>query len=118
MTIIESSFKGVQHIMKNVLIVGGTKGIGGALAKSLVAQNHKVVIMSRNAPSSSNENLSHFKLDVTKQDSDLPDLDHLDALVYCPGSINLKPFARITLEEFQSDLKVRRRRRRRIAQNE
>ncbi len=37
----------------------------------------------------------------------LPAIDEpLQGLVYCPGSINLKPFARIKAEEFRADLEL------------
>ena len=36
----------------------------------------------------------------------LPTIEAIDGLVYCLGSINLKPFNRLSLEDFNSDLNV------------
>ena len=45
-----------------------------------------------------------YNLDVLH--AQLPEISELDALVYCPGSINLKPFNRLSMEDFQSDYEV------------
>ena len=37
---------------------------------------------------------------------ELPNLDELDQIFYCPGSINLKPFNRLTKQDFQRDLEI------------
>ena len=89
--------------MRTILIVGGSKGIGAALLNALVAHS-KVINFSRTAPSVTHENLQHFSLDVHQDD--LPELEQLDGFVYCPGSINLKPFQRLKLEDFTSDFSI------------
>ena len=40
--------------------------------------------------------------------SDVPDLpcNQLDGVVYCPGTINLKPFHRLKVEDFRADFEV------------
>tara|TARA_B100001057_G_C22869629_1_gene958189 strand:- start:3976 stop:4638 length:663 start_codon:yes stop_codon:yes gene_type:complete len=77
------------------LIIGGTKGIGKAITEEL--SNHECYIVSRSESSLPN----HFMVDALT--GDLPDIDGLTGLVYCPGSINLKPFHRLTQEDFIND---------------
>ena len=92
--------------MKNILLIGGSYGIGLAIAKELQFENN-VYIASR-----SNENLSevkatHISFDATTDTiytSQLPTV--IDGLVYCPGSINLRPFKGIKPETFESDLQI------------
>lgn len=80
---------------KKTLIIGGTKGIGKAIVDQL--SDHECFIVSRNESSLSN----HFMVDALS--GDLPDIEGLTGLVYCPGSINLKPFHRLTQQDFIDD---------------
>ena len=80
--------------MKTIIIVGGSKGIGKATVEALL-HTHKVINISRTHPDVTHENLTHFDCDVLTDD--LPAVDVADGLIYCPGSINLKPFKRLSL---------------------
>ena len=92
--------------MKNILLIGGSYGIGLAIAKELQFENN-VYIASR-----SNENLSevkatHISFDATTDTIDTSQLPTvIDGLVYCPGSINLRPFKGIKPEAFETDLQI------------
>ena len=92
--------------MKNILLIGGSYGIGLAIAKELQFENN-VYIASR-----SNENLSevkatHISFDATTDTIDTSQLPTvIDGLVYCPGSINLRPFKRLKPEAFETDLQI------------
>lgn len=93
---------------KNILVVGGTSGIGLQTAKRLQDKGANVVVASRK-PSAESEalNLQHVPLDVLQFDAQplletLPNVLH--GLVYCPGSIKLKPFERLKTEDFRNDL--------------
>jgi len=89
--------------MKTILIIGGSKGIGEAILKSQL-NKHKVVNISRSMPNITHQNLTHYSCDILIDE--LPDLNEVDSLIYCPGSINLKPFSRFKIEEFQSDFEI------------
>ncbi len=89
--------------MKTILIIGGSKGIGNALLNILV-ETCKVINISRTTPEISHENLTNYNIDVTEDE--LPVLDTIDGIVYCPGSINLKPFSRLKIEDFEQDFKI------------
>ena len=92
--------------MKNILLIGGSYGIGLAIAKELQFENN-VYIASR-----SNENLAdvkatHIAFDATTDTIDTSKLPTvIDGLVYCPGSINLRPFKGLKPEAFETDLQI------------
>lgn len=91
--------------MKNMLVVGASKGIGLEVVKCLLA-DHKVYAVSRHLSSDLETSGAYcFEEDVNLSldfVSALPDTLH--GLVYCPGSINLKPFARLGDDDFLNDL--------------
>ena len=86
--------------MKTIIVVGGSKGIGNAIVIALLS-SHKVINISRTEPEVTHENLTHYQCDVINDE--LPDLEAADGLVYCPGSINLKPINRLCIDNFKSD---------------
>lgn len=90
---------------KNIILIGGSYGIGHEIAQNLAPQHH-VHILAR-----SNENIpehcTYHQFDVLKDDVtslELPDTLH--GLVYCPGSINLRPFKMLTPKSFQDDIEI------------
>ena len=89
--------------MKKIIIVGGSKGIGKAIINELIDKT-KIINISRTSPELSHPNLTHFTCDVLE--NDLPEIDSADALIYCPGSINLKPISRLSIDDFKSDFEI------------
>ena len=89
--------------MKKIIIIGGSRGIGKAIVHALLP-SHQIINISRSVPEYSHANLSHQSCDVTI--GDLPEIDEADGLIYCPGSINLKPFKRLSLEDFRTDFEI------------
>ena len=91
---------------KTILIIGGTSGIGAELVRQLEAENASVITASRQE--TAKHGGTHIFWDATDVASDLSALlpDQLDGLVYCPGSINLRPFARISDAEFLNDFEL------------
>lgn len=89
--------------MNKVLVIGGSKGIGNAIIKSLVDEN-SVINISRTKPLLSHTNLTHVSCDILKDD--LPNFEAIDSLIYCPGSINLKPISRLKLNDFREDFEI------------
>ncbi len=87
--------------MKNILIVGGSHGIGAELLSQLKGE-HNCINMSRTNPE--DDSLTHYSLDVLKDE--LPELEALDALIYCPGSINLKPLSSLKESDLEEDFKI------------
>ncbi|MBT5644865.1 MAG: SDR family oxidoreductase [Polaribacter sp.] len=89
--------------MKKILVIGGSKGIGKAIIASLIEKNN-IINLSRTAPSLTHENLTHYNCDILSDE--LPQLDAVDTLIYCPGSINLKPISRLKLDDFRADFEI------------
>jgi len=89
--------------MRTIVIIGGSKGIGNAILYNLL-ESHKIINISRTSPETTHQNLTHYSCDILADE--LPDLDTVDSLVYCPGSINLKPISRLTLDDFRSDFEI------------
>ena len=89
--------------MKKILVIGGSKGIGKAIVASLIEKNN-IINLSRTPPSLAHENLTHYNCDILTDE--LPQLDAVDTLIYCPGSINLKPISRLKLEDFRADFEI------------
>jgi 3-oxoacyl-[acyl-carrier protein] reductase len=89
--------------MKNIVIIGASKGIGNAILKQAI-ENNKVINISRNLPEISHPNLTNFQLDVLN--SELPDIEQVDVLIYCPGSINLKPIMSLGIDDFRNDFEI------------
>ncbi len=90
---------------KNYLIIGGNSGIGKSLATRLIEKNYTVILASRNSTSDPGiKSIVYDSLHDELKSEWLP--AHLDGLVYCPGSINLKPFHRISDQEFLDDFNI------------
>ena len=89
--------------MKTIIVIGGSKGIGFAIIKTLI-DNHKIINISRTEPELSHLNLTHFTCDVLHDE--LPMIEAADGLIYCPGSINLKPISRLSLDDFREDFEI------------
>ncbi|RDV16505.1 SDR family NAD(P)-dependent oxidoreductase [Pontibacter diazotrophicus] len=94
---------------KNILVIGGTSGIGLETARQLKEKGANVITASRkNAEEAESAGLQHIVLDVMELDSNLtaqlPDVLH--GLVYCPGTIKLKPFERLQIADFRNDFEL------------
>ncbi len=90
--------------MKTTLIIGASSGIGRALAQLLLAKGETVISISRADPALTG--VQHYTYDVTSAEA-LPAIaGPVDSLVYCPGSINLKPFRGLRPADFTTDFEV------------
>lgn len=89
------------------VIAGGSSGIGLAIVKNLLQQGHQVINISRHFddPVISSLTANH-SLDLTGT-VPLPELpEEIQGLVYCPGSIRLKPFRSLREEDFLEDIRI------------
>ena len=92
--------------MKNFLVIGGSSGIGKEISE-ILSKGDVVFSTSRNILSGTNENIRHIKYNVLEDELDPELLPHqIDGFVYCPGTINLRPFRSLKLETFRSDLEL------------
>lgn len=90
--------------MKNILVVGASSGIGKSLIERLQQEGHNAIGTYRSNAAADSQ---FHHLDVLDEEVDLNFLpETLDGLVYCPGSINLKPFARLKPTAFEEDYRL------------
>ena len=94
--------------MKNYLVIGGSSGIGLSIVKQLIDKGHQVYsTYNSNSENNLNSNAFYFKHDVLTDSLNTGDFaSNLDGLVYCPGSINLKPFKRLKENDLIDDFKL------------
>ena len=86
----------------NALIIGGSTGIGAATINLLNSKN--IATTSINRSGNTNATVS-IQCDILNDE--LPELDDKpDAIIYFPGTINLKPFRTIKPEEFKNDWEI------------
>ncbi len=93
--------------MGNFLIVGGSSGIGKALIEQFAGDEHKIIATYLSHKENDTDNVSFLKYDATKDELDETSIpEKLDGLIYCPGSINLKPFTSFSPSDFQDDYQL------------
>ena len=91
---------------KNILIIGGSSGIGLALA-DLLSSSNNIYVASRSSDNLAGLNAHHINFDATSESLDASLLpEKLDGFVYCPGSINLRPFKGLSVEAFEKDFQI------------
>jgi 3-oxoacyl-[acyl-carrier protein] reductase len=99
----------MEFVHKNILIVGASSGIGLATARLLHELNANLYTASRHlSPELAELGTTFVELDVTQPLGaaleGLPEALH--GVVYCPGSIKLRPFERIPVEDFRADFEL------------
>lgn len=88
-----------------ILLIGGNSGIGLAVARTLLDRGDSVIAAARTPGP-----LTELKIPVQPFDAanpsplDLPPV--LDGFIYFPGTITLKPFHRLTTEDFLNDYRI------------
>lgn len=93
--------------MGNFLVVGASSGIGKAIANQLINEGHTVLGTYNTHPFDGAPNFSAHHLNVLDDNNDFNFLpDTLNGVIYCPGSINLRPFARIQASDFTQDFNL------------
>jgi 3-oxoacyl-[acyl-carrier protein] reductase len=93
---------------KTILIVGGSSGIGLSLVQTLHQKKANVYVVSRTVSTEWPDRVNSLQADVTKDldtvEAFLP--EQLHGLVYAVGSITLKPFNRLSAEDFLNDYQL------------
>jgi len=91
--------------MKNILVIGGSSGIGLQLVKNM-GSTHRVFATYNQHATDNFDNATFHSLNVLDGNLDLSFLpETLDGIAYCVGAISLKPFARISEDDFINDYK-------------
>ena len=90
---------------KTILVIGGNSGIGLATVRQLQAQGDQIIAAARHP-----QPIAELGIAVQPFDAQAPTpvelAPHLDGLVYFPGSMSIKPFHRLTNEDFLQDFRI------------
>ncbi len=90
---------------RTYLLIGGNSGIGLATARLLKSRGDTLTAAARNPQPLAEMGISVQPFDALAPGPlELPPV--LDGLVYFPGSITLKPFHRLTPEDFLNDYRI------------
>jgi len=89
--------------MSRLLVVGGSKGIGHSILKEML-DKRECVNISRTSPEEDHSNLTHYNCDILEDE--LPDLENIGQIIYCPGSITLKPIGSLKESHFVNDFNI------------
>jgi NAD(P)-dependent dehydrogenase (short-subunit alcohol dehydrogenase family) len=92
-------------------VIGDSRGIGEALREQLLGDGHQVIGVSRSGVqrplSGANDLYQSLVFDAVQHPCDLSGFaDCLDGLVYCPGSISLRPLRGLKREQFLKDWEI------------
>ena len=98
--------------MSNIVVVGGSKGIGLEIVRQSCLLGNTLTVLSRTSDQLDEQDLSpgtvtHHACDVTS-DEIMADMlpPEIHGLVYCPGSINLRSFSSLKLDVFRDDFEL------------
>ena len=94
--------------INNYVIIGGSSGIGYEITRRLSVQGHNILVGSRTSETLHDlKGVKHFNFDVLK-DSLPSDIlpESIQGLVYCPGTIRLRPLRALKEEDFLLDYRL------------
>lgn len=94
--------------MSKFIIVGASSGIGFQLAKNLSEKGHTIYALNRNKVDlDSIPNCQFHEVDIAMEIPNFPNIEGaIDGLIYCPGTINLKPFRALKSEDFLNEYQI------------
>lgn len=93
--------------MRNYVIIGGSSGIGESLVESLESEGNRVIATYNSTVKEDRENTRFFQFDATQDELDINQLpEEIHGIVYCPGTIKLKPFHRFSSQDFIDDFNI------------
>lgn len=94
--------------MKKYIVVGASGGIGWSIAKQLTTTGAQVVALCRTSGRLNElQDVTYHSMDVLADSPEFPIIEGpIDGLVYCPGSILLKPFKALRNEDFLNDFHI------------
>lgn len=92
---------------KSLLIVGHSSGIGRAASELALEKGYRVVGWSRRTGVWTHPGLEEYSVDVLDSNAVFPELpEGLQGVIYAPGSINLKPFRGLKINDFETDFRL------------
>lgn len=93
--------------LKTFAVIGDSRGIGEAIRLQLLERGHRVIGVSRTGVTTAHENYQSLIFDAVAHPCDLSNFAaSLNGLVYCPGTIRLKPLKGLKREHFLEEFEV------------
>ncbi len=93
--------------VREILVIGGNSGIGRSAVEQLLARGNRITALCRNPGDLHGLGIEVHPFeaeDTGALETALP--ERLDGVLYCPGSITLKPFHRTSEEDFLKDYRI------------
>ena len=87
---------------RTYIFAGSSSAIAKSSAEILRSQGHKVLQISRSIP----ENDQQFQIEKYEMGSYPKFEEKVNGLVYFPGTINLKSFGQLSMQDFQQDFSI------------
>ncbi len=97
-----------KSMEENFVIAGGSKGIGLELVRQLEPFANRIDVYARSTGELTvSDKIIHHCCDFTKDEVQLDDLpETIHGAAYCPGSINLRSFRGLKLQDFHRDFEI------------
>ncbi|MCS6981645.1 MAG: SDR family NAD(P)-dependent oxidoreductase [Flavobacteriales bacterium] len=92
--------------MSYIAVIGGSSGIGAKTIDILLHKGFQVWHLTRNPSSLPREGLKEEYFDVSSAQAFPQAPGPLSGLLYCPGTITLKPFHNLSLQDFENDWRI------------
>ncbi|MDJ0783430.1 MAG: SDR family oxidoreductase [Desulfosarcinaceae bacterium] len=94
--------------MGNYVVIGASSGIGLRIAQDLIAEGHHIWASSRSgSPSPSAAAANWFAFDAHSDSFPADSLPAtINGLVYCPGTVRLKPLRALKESDFTADFQL------------
>ena len=85
--------------MKKILQIGASSDV------AISFYNKYKSIYNITRLSRDNQNTDYSDFDMLNKNT-FPEIDSIDGLIYFPGTINLKPFKRLSIDDFKLDFEI------------
>lgn len=96
-----------ESTQRTIAVIGDSRGVGAAIRSQLLLDGHRVIGVSRTGVSEVHSSYQSLIFDAVAHPCDLSNFaERLNGLVYCPGTIRLKPLKGLKREHFQEDFEV------------
>ena len=94
--------------MKNIIVTGGANGIGFECAKIFSEKNYRVFVLDKDINNMSNDKITYFKCDVSKEKEVLKvakiiskEVEKIDVIINCAGIQIEESFEQYSQEKWQ-----------------
>ncbi len=92
---------------RTYVIIGGNSGIGRAFVQREAQRGNQVIAYARNAADTGDiPNVEYHNYNATDFSSKVTLPEAIDGLMYMPGTIQLKPFHRLSIESFKEEMEI------------